>query len=132
MGHLLGHGVQLGMANEAMAAGEGIVTMLSLRTIMSGLPMIAALSANQFAAILFPAAVRRLYVARDSDSPGDAAPAILNDRAADAGIDVLSLSPALSDFNENLLCLGIGELLANLRIQLVPRHSDFDSLAMSG
>ena len=121
MGHLLGHGVRFGMANDVMAAGEGIETMLSLRSIMPNLPMIAALSANHLAAILFPGALRRLYVARDSDPAGDAALAILNDRAAEAGIEALSFSPALGDFNEDLLSLGAGELRASLRIQFAPQ-----------
>jgi Toprim domain-containing protein len=121
MGHLLGHGVRFGVANDVMAAGEGIETMLSLRSIMPGLPMIAALSANHLAAILFPAALRRLYVARDSDPAGDAALAILNDRAAEAGIEALELSPALGDFNEDLLRLGTDELRASLRVQLAPQ-----------
>ena len=91
MGHLLGHGVRFGVAHDVMAAGEGIETMLSLRGIMPTLPMVAALSANHLAAILFPAALRRLYVARDSDPAGDAAVATLErprgsgrDRGADA------------------------------------------------
>ncbi len=54
IGHLLGHGVRFGVATDVMAAGEGIETMLSLRSIMPTLPMIAALSANHLAAILFP------------------------------------------------------------------------------
>jgi hypothetical protein len=110
MGHLLGHGVRFGVAHDVMAAGEGIETMLSLRGIMPTLPMVAALSANHLAAILFPAALRRLYVARDSDPAGDAAVSTLNDRAAAAGIEALTLSPALGDFNEDLLCLGASEL----------------------
>ena len=120
IGHLLGHGVRFGAANDAMAAGEGIETMLSLRSIMPGLPMIAALSANHLAAILFPAALRRLYIARDSDPAGDTAFSTLNDRAAAAGIEVLELSPALGDFNEDLLRLGTAELRASLRVQLAP------------
>ena len=91
MGHLLGHGVRFGVAHDVMAAGEGIETMLSLRSIMPTLPMVAALSANHLAAILFPATLRRLYVARDPDPAGDAAIATLErprgsgrDRGADA------------------------------------------------
>ena len=114
MGHLLGHGVRFGVAHDVMAAGEGIETMLSLRGIMPTLPMVAALSANHLAAILFPAALRRLYVARDADPAGDAAVSTLNDRAAAAGIEALTLSPALGDFNEDLLCLGAGELRASI------------------
>ena len=73
MGHLLGHGVRFGVANDVMAAGEGIETMLSLRSILPTLPMVAALSANHLAALLFPPTLRRLYVARDRDPAGDAA-----------------------------------------------------------
>jgi hypothetical protein len=120
MGHLLGHGVRFGVAIDVMAAGEGIETMLSLRMIMPTLPMVAALSANHLAAILFPAALRRLYIARDSDPAGDAALARLNDRAEAAGIEALTLSPALGDFNEDLLRLGTDDLRAGLRVQLAP------------
>jgi hypothetical protein len=110
-------------SGDAMAAGEGIETMLSLRIIMPNLPMVAALSPNHLAATLFPAALRRLYVARDSDPAGDAALATLNGRAAEAWIEALSLSPALGDFNEDLLRLGTSELRANLRVQLVPQDA---------
>jgi len=133
MGHLLGHGVRFGVTADVMAAGEGIETMLSLRSVMRGLPMIAALSANHLGAILFPAALRRLYVACDSDPAGDAALTILNARAAEAGIETLSLSPTLGDFNEDLLHLGTAEIRANLRVQLAPedvtRFMDWASAA---
>ena len=121
MGHLLGHGVRFGVPTDVMAAGEGIETMLSLRSIMPSLPMIAALSANHLAAILLPGTLRRLYVARDSDPAGDAALATLNSRAAEAGIEALELSPALGDFNEDLLHLGTDELRASLRVQPAPQ-----------
>ncbi|MGO8918200.1 MAG: toprim domain-containing protein [Stellaceae bacterium] len=120
MGHLLGHGVRFDLASDVMAAGEGMETMLSLRSVMPTLPMVAALSANHLAAILFPAALHRLYIARDSDPAGDAAVASLNDRAGAAGIEALTLSPALGDFNEDLLRLGAGDLRAGLRVQLAP------------
>jgi hypothetical protein len=120
MGHLLGNGVRFGVAADIMAAGEGIETMLSLRSVMPTMPMVAGLSANHLAAIRFPAALRRLYIARDSDPAGDAALATLNDRADAAGIEALTLSPALGDFNEDLLCLGTGNLRAGLRVRLAP------------
>ena len=91
MGHLLGHGVRFGVATDVMAAGEGLETMLSLRSALPALPMLAALSANHLAAILFPATLRRLYVARDRDPAGDLARgspdragAVGRDRGADA------------------------------------------------
>jgi hypothetical protein len=94
--------------------------MLALRSALPHLPMIAALSANHLAAILFPATLRRLYVARDDDPAGDFAVATLTDRAQSAGIEALTLSPALTDFNEDLCRLGVDELRSALRVQLVP------------
>ena len=78
-----------------MAAGEGIETMLSLRCVMPTMPMVAALSAAHLAAILFPATLRRLYIARDDDPAGDSAMASLIDRASEAGIEAITLSPRL-------------------------------------
>ena len=120
MGHLLGNGVRFGTATDVLAAGEGIETMLSLRCALPSLPMVAALSANHLAAILFPATLRRLYVARDNDAAGDTAFAALAQRAQAAGIEALSLSPALQDFNDDLRHLGLAELRAALRVQLAP------------
>jgi hypothetical protein len=122
MGQLLGHGVRSGTAIDVMAAGEGIETMLSLRSALPHLPIVAALSANHLAAILFPATLRRLYVARDRDPAGDLAVATLTERAQSAGIEALTLSPALGDFNEDLRRLGVDELRAALRVQLAPEH----------
>ena len=127
MGHLLGNGVRFGVAGEpapaqagVMAAGEGIETMLSLRSAMPSLPMVAGLSANHLAALLFPPTLRRLYVARDDDPAGDAASATLTGRAQTAGIEALRLSPRLGDFNEDLRRLGLADLRAALRLQLAP------------
>ena len=91
MGHLLGNAVRFGVAHDVMAAGEGIETMLSLRCVLPTMPMVAALSANHLAAILFPATLRRLYIARDADPAGDVAMASLTDRAAEAGIEAIAL-----------------------------------------
>ncbi|GLR68661.1 DNA primase [Acidocella aquatica] len=120
MGHLLGNGVRFGTSSDVMAAGEGIETMLSLRCVLPSLPVVAALSANHLAALLFPATLRRLYVARDNDAAGDAAFTALAERAQAVGIETLSLSPALQDFNDDLRHLGLTELRAALRVQLTP------------
>lgn len=121
MGHLLGHGVRFGVADEVMAAGEGIETMLSLRSVLPTLPMVAALSANHLAALLLPPTVRRLYVARDADPAGDAAMASLSNRAEAAGIEVGSLLPSFDDFNEDLRRLGAERLRTSVRRQLAPQ-----------
>lgn len=124
MGNLLGHGVRFGGAAGVMAAGEGLETMGSLRSIMPAMPMIAGLSAAHLAGILFPAVLRRLYVARDDDPAGDAAMAILAERALAAGIEVVPLSSMLGDFNEDLRLLGDATLRAAVRAQLAEPDAD--------
>ena len=120
MGHLLGNAVRFDVAHDVMAAGEGIETMLSLRCVMPTMPMVAALSAAHLAAILFPATLRRLYIARDDDPAGDSAMASLIDRSTETGIEAITLSPRLGDFNEDLRTLGIDVLRAALRVQIAP------------
>ena len=122
MGHLLGNAVRLGLAHDVMAAGEGIETMLSLRCAMPTMPMVAALSAAHLAAILFPWTLRRLYIARDNDPAGDCAVANLIDRSREAGIEAITLSPRLGDFNEDLRALSIDALRAAVRVQIVPEE----------
>jgi len=118
MGDLLGRAVRFGVAGEVLAAGEGIETMLSLRCVLPSMPMVAALSAAHLSAILFPGTLRRLYIARDNDPAGDGATATLIDRAQSAGIEAIVLSPALSDFNEDLRLMGIDALRAAIRLQI--------------
>ncbi len=120
MGHLLGQGVRFGVAHDVMAAGEGIETTLSLRCVIPAMPMVAALSAAHLAAILFPATLRRLYIVRDDDPAGDGAMASLIDRATEVGIEAISLSPKLEDFNEDLRKLGINALVAAIGFQIAP------------
>jgi hypothetical protein len=120
IGDLLGHGVRFGSADDVMAVGEGIETILSLRCALPNMPMAAALSANHLSAFLFPESLRRIYVARDNDPAGDRAFAGLTERAGQAGIEAVSLMPALRDFNDDLQHLGLDELRAALRVQLVP------------
>ncbi|WP_334150410.1 DUF7146 domain-containing protein [Hyphomicrobium sp.] len=121
MGDLLGHAVRFGVTQDVMAAGEGIETMLSLRCVLPTMPMVAALSAAHLSAILFPDILRRLYIARDDDPAGDGAMAALIDRAEQAGIEAIVLSPALGDFNEDLRVLGIDTLRAGIRVQIAPQ-----------
>jgi hypothetical protein len=120
IGDLLGHGVRFGITHDVMAVGEGIETILSLRSALPNMPMAAALSANHLGAFLLPESLQRIYVARDNDSAGDTAFAALTERAAEAGIKAFSLMPALRDFNDDLRHLGLDELRAALRVQLAP------------
>jgi hypothetical protein len=57
---------------------------------------------------------------RDNDPAGGFAGATLTERAQAAGIEALTLSPMLGDFNEDLRRLGVDHLRAALRVQLVP------------
>lgn len=121
MGGLLGHAVRFGAADDVLAAGEGIETMLSLRCALPAMPMAAALSANHLAGLLLPPTLRRLYIARDADAAGDTAVAALAQCAEAAGIEALVLSPRTGDYNEDLHAFGLDALRAALRIQLAPQ-----------
>jgi hypothetical protein len=108
------------VVDDVLAAGEGIETMLSLRSALPTLPIAAALSANHLAVMLLPSGLGRVYVARDVDAAGDAVQAVLTQRAQAAGIEAITLSPRVGDFNEDLQVFGLGALRAALRIQLAP------------
>jgi hypothetical protein len=120
MGHLLGNAVHFGTAQDILAAGEGIETMLSLRDALPDLAMAAGLSANHLAAMLLPATLRVLYVVRDADPAGDGAAATLTQRARREGIEARMLSPLRDDFNDDLRMIGLDQLRRHLREQLAP------------
>ena len=119
LGHLLGNGVRFGTAlPDILAAGEGVETMLALKSVLPLLPMVAGLSANHLAALELPPALRRLYVARDNDAAGLNAAERLRERAA--GLDVRELVPVHADFNLDLCRLGPDGMRAHLADQLAP------------
>ncbi|WAC25209.1 DUF7146 domain-containing protein [Blastomonas sp. SL216] len=120
MGRLLGSGVRFGSAGEVMAAGEGIETMLSLRQAMPAMPLIAALSAAHLAALEFPQALKRLYVACDNDPAGEGAFVRLSERAMGRGVETVALRAERDDFNSDLVAQGVCCLSARLRSQLRP------------
>lgn len=120
MGALLGNAVRLGMGDQVMAAGEGIETVLSLRSVLPDMPMLASLSAAHLAATLFPPTLRRLYIARDNDPAGDWSCNALITRARTVGIDPIVLSPQRSDFNDDLRNLGLEALRTAIRLQVAP------------
>ena len=126
LGHLLGSGVRFGTAEPApadagvLAAGEGIETMLALKSVLPALPMVAGLSANHLAALDLAPALRRLSVARDNDAAGRYAADRLHLRGTEIGLDVRDLVPVLADFNVDLRQLGPAGMLRHLVPQLVP------------
>jgi len=123
MGVLLGNAVRFGAAGGVMAAGEGIETVLSLRQVLPGMPMMAALSAAHLAAILFPDPLRRLYIVRDNDPAGDGARDTLIERANAAGIEAIAISPSLSDFNEDLAASAWTHCCMQARLQVAPQDA---------
>ena len=121
MGDLLGHAVRFGLPGDVLAAGEGIESVLSAREVMPGMSAAAALSAAHLAAIQFHDALRRLYVVRDNDRAGDGARNTLIERADAVGIEAITLSPMLGDFNEDIRTYGRDALMTHIRVQLAPQ-----------
>src|ERR1700736_94033 len=124
LGHLLGNGVRFGIATDILAAGEGLETMLALKSVLPLLPIVAGLSANHLAALELAPTLRRLYVARDNDAAGLKAANRLHERGTNAGIDVRGLAPVHADFNLDLCRLGPAAMLAHLTGQLAPSDRD--------
>jgi len=124
LGNLLGNAIWLGLESGApvpvMAAGEGFETMASLRTVMPGLPVAAATSANHLSGLTLPPGCRRLYIAADADAAGRHGIERLSQRAGEARIVAMVLRPQLGDFNDDLRHLGPAHLAAWLRDQLLP------------
>ena len=119
MGELLGHGVRFGQADDVLAAGEGIETMLSLRQIAPILPAVAALSAAHLAALVLPPTLQRLYIAEEADAAGRHGGHQLAIRAAAQGIEPRLLTTPLADLNAHLMEHGANDLRSLIRIQLV-------------
>jgi len=110
LGVLLGHGVRFGRATDRLLAGEGIETVLSLKTVLPELPMVSALTANHLAALVLPSGLARLVIARDNGAAGVRAAARLRDRAEAQGVVVHDLVPCLDDFNDDLRRYGATQL----------------------
>lgn len=124
MGHLLGNGVRFGAADDIMAVGEGIETMLSIRTALPHLPVVACLSAAHLAAFDTPASIRRLYIAHDRDAAGHHAHDRLASRLSDRAIEIISLSPCHHDFNDDLCMLGLVGTRDALQPQLAAEDAE--------
>ena len=125
LGHQLGSGVRLGLIDDVLTVGEGLETMLSLRSVLPRMPVIAGLSANHLAALELPFGLRRLYVARDNDArgPASAKPGCAN-ASESQGIEVCPLQPAYADFNVDLRRFGPEVLRERIARQLVPEDRE--------
>jgi hypothetical protein len=127
LGELLGHAVRFGVVEACpgrgagvLAAGEGVETMLSLKSLLPHMPMAAALSARHLAALVLPSSLRRLYIAADNDSAGRLAAVCLTQRARRAGIETHLLVAQGDDWNTDLTALARDSLHRNVANQLAP------------
>lgn len=121
LGDILGHAVRFGTPDTVLAVGEGVETILALRTLMPALPANAALSAAHLAALILPPRIQRLYIAVDNDDAGRSAANILAERYANAGIDIQRLTPLGDDWNSDTMQHAHRQVSDNLRQQL---HAD--------
>ena len=119
LGDQLGHGVRLGRPRDVLLVGEGLETMLSLRSAFPTMPMVAGLSANHLGALELPPGLRRLYIARDRDRDGTEAARRLRERATAGGIEVIDLVPQGGDFNVDLQRSDVAALGARMLRMLV-------------
>jgi hypothetical protein len=114
LGDLHAHGVRFGVADQALFAGEGIETMLALRSVLPHLPSVAALSAAHLGALILPDRLKRLYIACDHDRAGLDAGLTLANRAQAQGVSARLIVPTAKDFNDDLQALGSASLLERL------------------
>lgn len=107
LGAILGKGVRFGAIDDFVIIGEGIETVLSLKSAFPGIPMVAALSAAHLAAWRPPSNLRRLVIAADDDAAGRRAARLLSDRMSEHCIDAVTINPLGADFNIELREVGI-------------------------
>lgn len=123
MGRLLGNGVRFGDSTDVAAVGEGIETVLALRCVLPGLPMIAALSASHLTALVLPIGLRRIYISQDDDDAGTHAAETFANRAGNHFIEPFVLRPRTRDFDDDLRQIGRADFAAWVRVQLAPRDA---------
>ena len=116
LGHVAGGAIRIGDTEDLIAIGEGLETMLSLRTAFPRLP-IAAATGTQILAGWTPAPRhRRILIASDSDEAGRTATEALAERLRAANLTVVIAVPSEGDFNDELQHLGA----TTLRKRLIP------------
>jgi Toprim domain len=101
LGAILGNGVRFGKIDDVALVGEGIETVLSIKSSLPNLPMVAALSAGHLAAWEFPSGLRRLIVACDNDDAGRRAARHLKQRAEAVDVDARMFCSLRADFNSD-------------------------------
>lgn len=102
LGNVLHHAIRLGTPGPVLAVGEGLETMLAVKSLLPALPVNAALGAGHLSALEWPIDVQRLYIAHDNGIAGVAAAIRLTERARSSGLDVRWLTPRHDDWNADL------------------------------
>ena len=106
LGHLLGNAVRFGHPRDILIVGEGVETILSLKTARPDLAMAAALSANHLAAFIPPSHIKLLITARDNDEAGKNAALALSERLCTNNIVSHDFVSHCKDFNDDLKQFG--------------------------
>lgn len=121
LGHLRRNGVYFGRSSDLLVAGEGMETILSLKTVRPDIAMVAALTANHLAAINLPTDLKHLIIARDNDAAGLNAAEQLTERALMEGIRCNTIVSRSDDFNTDLTTYGpryLKERLSRILVSL--------------
>ncbi|WP_414463342.1 toprim domain-containing protein [Hyphomicrobium sp. DY-1] len=132
MGNILGNAVRFGLADDVMAAGEGVETMLALKSLLPKMPMAAASSAAHLGAMELPRSLQRLYIAMEAGRAGRSATERLIFTAAAQGIEVFILASRLDDWNSDLRADGTHMTRDRLHPQLAEQDRQKVSHAVSG
>jgi len=119
LGAILGNGVRFGAIDDFAIIGEGIETVLSLKSAFPDIPVVAALSAAHLAAWGFSSGMRRVVIAADNDLAGRRAASKLAERGKVAGIEVETLLSRSKDFNNDLRAISLEKLAQRLERALV-------------
>lgn len=97
IGKLMGGMVRLADAQDELAVGEGVETMLTASDVF-GVPAWAALSADNLARLIISHPLRRLIIAADNDQAGMRAAQSLRARMASSAR--VEIEPAPAGFND--------------------------------
>ncbi|MBI3438002.1 MAG: toprim domain-containing protein [Proteobacteria bacterium] len=100
IGKLMGGAVRLSEAQDELAIGEGVETMLSAAHVL-GVPSWAALTADNLSRFMTPTSIQRLIIVVDNDPAGVQAAQVLRERSrANARVETASAPDHFNDFND--------------------------------
>jgi hypothetical protein len=128
LGRLHGNAIRFGKWSSCtdLIAGEGLENTLSVGTALPRAALASCLTANHLAAFIYPASIKRLWIARDNDGSGARAATRLADRAGADGIEAFVLTPERDDFNLDLTEDGVTALRRRLAALIKPHAIEHD------